>query len=63
MKVKKSIVIARVDNTLKLVIVGEETSAEFIEDTAVATLMKAYAFIYKLICKELYIDEIFKCDL
>jgi hypothetical protein len=61
MKVKKSIVVARPDDSTKLVVIGEDETREFQETHSLETLLKAYAFIYKLICKELYNDQAFNC--
>lgn len=62
MKATKTIVIARVDSTPKLVIVTDDKKGEFLENTAMETFIKAYAGIYKAICMELYADQKFLCS-
>ena len=62
MKATKTIVIARVDSTPKLVIVTDDKKGEFDESTAMETFIKAYAGIYKAICMELYSDQKFLCS-
>lgn len=61
MKVKKSLVIVRPDDSLKLIVIGEEGVATFQETTPVETLLKTYAYIYRMICDDLYSDETFTC--
>lgn len=61
MKVKKSLVIARPDNSLKLIVIGETGAVTFQETTPVETLLKTYAYIYRTICSDLYNDETFTC--
>ena len=62
MKAKKSIVICTTDDTHKLTIIGEEKVVVFNEPLAVQTLIKAYAHIYKLICKDLLNEHKFTCS-
>jgi hypothetical protein len=59
---RKSIVIARPDHSTKLVVIGEQNKAIFWEETPVETLLKAYAHVYRVICKEIYSDEKFICE-
>lgn len=62
MKATKTIVVARIDDTPKLVIVTDDKKGEFLEATAMETFIKAYAGIYKAICMELYSDQKFLCS-
>lgn len=63
MKAKKSIVICTTDNTHKLTVIGVKEVVIFNEPRAVQTLIKAYAHIYKLICKDLLNEHKFTCSL
>ncbi len=62
MKAKKSIIICTTDSTHKLTVIGESKQVEFNEPLVVQTLIKAYAYIYKLICKDLLGNHKFTCS-
>lgn len=62
MKAKKSIIICTTDDTHKLTIISESKQVIFDEPLAIQTLIKAYAHIYKLICRDLLNEHKFTCS-